>query len=364
MVDLNWDDKERLEESISKIQDNLRSFERMELNSKPKYDLLVNANDKDWINKLYWGDNLQVALYLLPKFREQIDLLYLDPPFFSGTNYQIQILEGNKEFETLAYHDKWQDGLDVYLNTIYQQFYVFKKLLSPQGLIFVHVDWHANHYIRAILDELFGINNFVNSIVWYYYNKYSAGKYNLPRAHDIIFVYSKSDEYTFNELRIPRKKPIKQLKRVMVNGTLKNAKDENGNLIYRIVKDKKMDDVWRIPCMQPASKQWTGYPTQKHHRLLERIIKIGTNEGDLVADFYCGSGTTLYAAEKLKRRWIGTDNSKYAIYLTRNRLLNYLHKKNVNNLYPFEIVTSISEERQEILNSDFFQKELIIKRKK
>ncbi|GAI96530.1 unnamed protein product [marine sediment metagenome] len=109
----------------------------------------------------------------------------------------------------------------------------------------------------------------------------------------------------------------------MVDGVLKNAKDEKGHVIYRVVKDKKMDDVWKIPCMQPASKEWTGFPTQKHHDLLERIIKIGSNEGDLVADFFCGSGTTLLVADKLNRRWIGSDISEYSIYLTRKRLLNY-----------------------------------------
>ena len=180
----------------------------------------------------------------------------------------------------------------------------------------MHLDWHASHYIRVLLDEVFGKNKFVNNIIWYYYNKYSAGKKNLPRAYDNILVYSKSNNYTFNQIRLPREKPRKQLKREMVNGVLKNAKDENGHVIYRIVTDKKMDDVWKIPCLQPASKEWTGFPTQKHHKLLERIIKIGSNEGDLIADFFCGSGTSLVVAEKLKRRLSARDISEYSINLT------------------------------------------------
>jgi DNA modification methylase len=150
----------------------------------------------------------------------------------------------------------------------------------------------------------------------------------------------------------------------MVDGVLKNAKDEKGHVIYRVVKDKKMDDVWKIPCMQPASKEWTGFPTQKHHDLLERIIKIGSNEGDLVADFFCGSGTTLLVADKLNRRWIGSDISEYSIYLTRKRLLNY--RKNIIDpkIEPIEIYTHFDEQKKSLISSGFFEKDLKIKRKK
>ncbi|MBA7556399.1 hypothetical protein ES705_49106 [subsurface metagenome] len=127
-----------------------------------------------------------------------------------------------------------------------------------------------------------------------------------------------------------------------------------------------MDDVWKIPCMQPASKEWTGFPTQKHHDLLERIIKIGSNEGDLVADFFCGSGTTLLVADKLNRRWIGSDISEYSIYLTRKRLLNY--RKNiidpVKKIEPIEIHTHLDERKKNLISSGFFKKDLKIKRKK
>ena len=188
---------------------------------------------------------------------------------------------------------------------------------------------------------------------WYYYNKYSAGKKALPRAHDDILVYSKTNKYELNEIRILREKPIKQLKREMVNGVLKNAKDENGKVIYRIVKDKKLDDVWKIPCMQPASKEWTGYPTQKHHDLLERIIQLGSNEGDLIADFFCGSGTTLMVAERLNRRWVGCDLSEYSIYLTLKRL----------EKSP-KLFTCLTKTNEELIKSGFFENNLIIKRKK
>ncbi len=245
---------------------------------------------------------------------------------------------------------------------LYERIKIFKELLSKTGLIFIHADWHANHYIQVILDEIFGKKRFVNNIIWYYYNKYSAGKKNLPRAHDTILVYSKSSDYTFNELRLPRKTPKKQLMREMKNGVLKNVKDEDGRVKYRIVTDKKMDDVWKIPCMQPASKEWTGFPTQKHHKLLERIIRLGSNEGDIIADFFCGSGTTLLVAEKLKRKWIGCDISKYSIYLTRNRILNYQNTS--KNIYPFEILANLDTEKKRVIESGFFHKKLSIKSKK
>ena len=360
MVKLTWKNKSNISENIedSKLRYS-DYFETVNLG-------LGDFQGGEWKNLLFWGENLKVLHYLTNTFSGKIDLIYVDPPFFSGTNYQIKIEENGNEYDSIAYFDHWDKDIDSYLQILRDRIVLFRELLSINGLLFIHLDWHASHYIRVMLDEIFGANRFVNSIVWYYYNKYSAGKKNLPRAHDDILVYSKSANYTFNELRSLRKKPIKQLKRVMVDGVLKNAKDENGHTIYRVVKDKKMDDVWKIPCMQPASKEWTGFPTQKHHDLLERIIKIGSNEGDLVADFFCGSGTTLLAADKLNRRWIGSDISEYSIYLTRKRLLNY--RKNIINqvkkLEPIEVYTHFDEQKKNLISSGFFEKNLKIKRKK
>lgn len=364
MVKLIWENKKnnipKLED-IKKFHSNFfKSFESLTHigNTKRK----ITNNSKFWVNKLFWGDNLEVLLFFLNNFKEKIDLIYIDPPFFSGTNYQIKIKENDKIYESIAYYDHWNRDLDSYLQMLYERITIFKLLLAETGLIFIHLDWHANHYIRLILDEIFGEKRFVNNIIWYYYNKYSAGKKNLPRAYDTILVYSKSKNYTFNQIRIPRGKPRKQLMREMVNGVLKNVKDKNGHVKYRIVTDKKMDDVWKIPCMQPASKEWTGFPTQKHHKLLERIIQLGSNEGDLVADFFCGSGTSLVVAEKLKRRWIGCDISEYSIYLTRKRILQYQKMHKINN--PFEILIDFNENKRNLIDAGFFQKDLIIKRKK
>ena len=364
MVKLIWKNKKdnysKLEDLKEISSDFFNSFEYHSFNSNEEGK--DNHNPKIWSNKLFWGNNLEVLLFLLNHFNEKINLIYIDPPFFSGTNYHIKIKESDNFYDSIAYYDNWNRDLSSYLQMLYDRIILFKKILSKTGLIFIHSDWHANHYIRLILDEIFGKKRFVNNIIWYYYNKYSAGKKNLPRAHDTIFVYSKSNEYTFNQIRIPRKKPRKQLKREMVNGVLKNVKDEEGHVTYRIVTDKKLDDIWRIPCLQPASKEWTGFPTQKHHDLLERIIKIGSNKGDLIADFFCGSGTSLLMAEKLKRRWIGCDISEYSIYLTRKRILNF--QKEQQKDYPFEILSDFNEEKKRVIESGFFEKELAIKRKK
>ena len=364
MVKLIWENKKN---NIPKLVD-IKKFHSNFFKSFEGFTHTGNikrktTNDsKVWMNKLFWGENLEVLYFLLNNFKEKVDLIYIDPPFFSGTNYQIKIKEDDKVYDSIAYFDHWDRDLDSYLQMLYDRIKIIKELLAETGLIFVHSDWHANHYIRLILDEVFGEKRFVNNIIWYYYNKYSAGKKTLPRAHDTILVYSNSNNFTFNQIRIPREKPRKQLMREMVNGVLKNVKDKNGHVKYRIVTDKKMDDVWKIPCMQPASKEWTGFPTQKHHKLLERIIQLGSNEGDLIADFFCGSGTSLVVAEKLKRRWIGCDISEYSIYLTRNRILDY--QKRMQNYNPFEILTNLSETRSKIVDSGFFEKKFSITRKK
>ena len=365
MVKLIWDNKSDVNNNIEDFKKKyINYFEKINFTSESKS--LTGKHTTNWTNKLFWGENKEVLYHLLNDFENKIDLIYIDPPFYSGTNYEITVEDGEESYDDVAYYDHWDKDLDSYLQMLYERLVLIKKLLSKKGLVFIHLDWHASHYIRLILDEIFGQNRFVNSIIWYYYNKYSAGKKNLPRAHDNILVYSNTNRYTLNEIRLPREKPIKQLKRVMVDGVLKNAKDENGHVIYRLVTDKKLDDVWKIPCMQPASKEWTGFPTQKHHDLLERIIKLGSNEGDLIADFFCGSGTTLLIAEKLNRKWIGCDVSEYSIYLTRRRIINF--KKNNQNRekldFSFDLYTKLNERREKIIESGFFEKELIIERKK
>ncbi len=359
MVKLIWDNKKTSEEF--KPLQNFDDYFSEILLQKNQISSEIDINTS---KLLFWDDNLQVLNYLIFKFKKKIDLIYIDPPFFSGTNYIVKIEHNGENYDSIAYHDHWNKDLDSYLQMLYERIVLFKELLSDKGLLFIHLDWHASHYIRVLLDEIFGENQFVNSIVWYYYNKYSAGKQNIPRAHDDILLYSKTQNYSLNEIRIARDKTIKQLKRVMVNGVLKNAKDENGHVIYRNVSDKKMDDVWKIPCMQPASKEWTGFPTQKHHELLKRILLLGSNEGDLIADFFCGSGTTLLTAEKLNRRWIGCDVSRFAIYLTIKRIITYQQKfsNGKEHRNKLRIFGHLTDEKLQTINSGFFEKNIKFKR--
>ena len=313
-----------------------------------------NPSDPDWRNKLIWGDNELIMESLLENFTNSIDLVYIDPPFAVGSDFKLEVNIGDQELskeasmiEEVAYRDTWGKGNDSYIPMIYARLQLMNQLMSANSFIVVHVDWHVSHYIRTILDEIFGADNFVNEIIWHYYNKYSAAKNAFPRAHDNLFVYKKGKPGNINETRELRDAPMKQLLRESVGGKLINKRDDDGNLMYQEVSDKKVDDVWRIPAMQPASNEWTGYNTQKHHDLLERIISAFSNPGDLVADFFVGSGTTAVVAERLNRRWIASDLGRFAIHTTRKRLLS------VPDCKPFDVLNLGFYERQYWSNISF-----------
>jgi adenine-specific DNA-methyltransferase len=281
-------------------------------------------------NMLIWGDNKLILHSLLDKYRGKIDLVYIDPPFDVGADFTMKVQLGDEKdsvlkeqslMEAVAYRDTWGKGTDSYLHMMYERLSLIRELLSDKGSIYVHCDWRVNSLLRLIMSEVFGKENFRNQITWHYYNKYSAATTCYPRAHDDILFYTKSASAIFNEVREQREAPVKQLKRVNVGGVLKNARDEDGNILYQTSEDKKVDDVWRIPQLQPASSEWTGYSTQKHHDLLERIILASSNDDSIVADFFCGSGTTLAVAERFGRKWIGADLGRFSIHTTRKRML-------------------------------------------
>lgn len=281
-------------------------------------------------NMLIWGDNKLILHSLLDTYRGKIDLVYIDPPFDVGADFTMEVQLGDEKdsvlkeqslMEAVAYRDTWGKGTDSYLHMMYERLSLIRELLSDKGSIYVHCDWRVNSLLRLIMNEIFGKENFRNQITWHYYNKYSAATTCYPRAHDDILFYTKSASAIFNEVREQREAPVKQLKRVNVGGVLKNARDEDGNILYQTSEDKKVDDVWRIPQLQPASSEWTGYSTQKHHDLLERIILASSNDDSIVADFFCGSGTTLAVAERFGRKWIGADLGRFGIHTTRKRML-------------------------------------------
>lgn len=288
----------------------------------------------DFRNRLVWGDNKLVMASLLKEFRGKIDLIYIDPPFDVGADFSMKVPIGDANemavkdqsvLEMVAYRDMWGRDTDSYLHTMYERFVLMRDLLSERGSIFVHCDWHMNFMLRCVLDEVFGSENFLHEIIWYYYNKmHDLRKPIFPRSHDTILSYAKSKAagYIFEQLKEKRDEPEKQLVRKKVDGRMVNARDEAGNVMYRMSYERTVDDVWRIPMIQPADKsQNTGFITQKNERILERIVMAQSEEGQLVADFFCGSGTTGAVAERLGRRWIMADLGRFAIHTSRKRLI-------------------------------------------
>lgn len=292
------------------------------------------AHLDDFRNRLIWGDNKLAMASLLSEFRGAIDLVYIDPPFDVGMDFSMnvpigdsadQIEKDQSALEVIAYNDTWGRNTDSYLHMMYERLTLIRDLLSESGSLFVHCDWHVNALLRAMLDEVFGRRFFRNELVWWYYNKYQGNINRFASNHDVVLWYTKSDHYTFNKQKEKRDKPIQQIKRVWDKATqrLVNAKDpDTGKVLYQLSQERTIDDVWRLSMLQPADKsEYLGYATQKPESLVRRVIQSATNEGDLVADFFCGSGTTGAVAEELGRRWILADLGRYSVHTTRKRLI-------------------------------------------
>ena len=292
-----------------------------------------------WINKIFWGDNLQVMSHLLKEYRGKIDLIYIDPPFDSKADYKRKIEVKNvgkttsdsSSFEEKQYGDIWTN--DEYLQFMYERLILMRELLSEKGCIYVHCDWHKVHHLRCLLDEVFGSNNFVNEIVWHYAD-YMQGNAttSLPRKHDTILFYSKTPKYYYERVKVPLDKPVKR-NRVIWNGKTKSlevARDEQGKIIYDEFTDRFLDSVWdedvlnigQTSVTRKTSSENLNYPTQKPKKILELIIEASSQPDDLVFDCFMGSGTTQAVAMKLGRRFIGADINLGAIQTTTKRLLS------------------------------------------
>ena len=263
-------------------------------------------------NQLILGDNLEV-LRTLPS--ESVDLIYNDPPFFSGRNYNVIWGDTN---EVRSFYDIWEGGIDSYLIWLNARLWEMRRVLKKTGSIYVHCDWHASHYIKTEMDKIFGYENFRNEIVWCYSGPSQTSKY-FPRKHDIILWYSKSDDFMFNSeaIRVSYKKSN------LATGKSSIIRRKSTEEILELDKrGKTKEDWWEdIATIGYAHSQIIGYPTQKPEALLERIIKASSNEGDVVADFFGGGGTTFAVAMKHKRRFIGCDSSRVAISVTLDRLV-------------------------------------------
>lgn len=292
-----------------------------------------------WINKIFWGDNLQVMSHLLKEYRGKISLIYIDPPFDSKADYKKKVAirgigqatSDSSSFEEKQYGDIWTN--DEYLQFMYERFILMRELLAEDGCIYVHCDWHKSHLLRCLLDEVFGAPNFVNEIIWHYAD-YMQGNAttSLPRKHDNILFYSKSPKYYYERVKVPLDKPVKR-NRVVWNGktkALEVARDENGRIIYDEFTDRFLDSVWEEDVLnigqtsvtRKTSSENLNYPTQKPKRLLELIIEASSQPGDIVMDCFMGSGTTQAVAMKLGRRFIGADINLGAIQTTTKRLLS------------------------------------------
>lgn len=352
-------------------------FQTVETVNKPRvkgqlsFDTWPDNYPKDWKNKLIWGDNKYVMSSLLNRFAGNIDLIYIDPPFATGADFTYEIEIGDQEvtkessvLEEVAYRDTWGEGMSSYLTMMYTRLVLMRELLSDRGSIYVHCDWRVNSYLRQILDEIFGIEHFRNEIIWS--NETASGfksqAKKFIRGHDTILCYAKGEEPIFNKQFLKRysEATVRRYDKKDEDGRRYKIYYEDGEKRRQYLdesKGKPILDVWTdLPSYQTmnASKEYIGFPTQKPEGVLKRIIKSSSNEGSIVADFFCGSGTTGAVAEKLGRRWIMSDLSKFSIQTTRKRLLN-LHnysKDYPHTARPFEILNMGNYQKHKFIEND------------
>lgn len=362
-VELVWNGKKR------EVCDVILPFQTIEQVDEPRSERSADKETQmdlfddrgrqkaGWTNKLIWGDNKLILSSLRNgQIRDEIQrnggikLIYIDPPFDVGADFTTDIIFGEEEksftkeptiIEEIAYRDTWGKGADSFISMIYERLILMRDLLAEDGSIYVHCDWRVSGYLRLVLDEIFGKENFQREIIWRigWISGYKTKAKNWIRNHDTIFYYSKDkDNFVFNKQYIPYANDYVR----------RDGKKPNGNG-YAIEDTWNCSDIDRLDSIQimSFSSEKTGYATQKSECLLERIIKASSNEGDIVADFFAGSGTTLAVAEKLNRKWIGSDLGKFAIHTTRKRMINVQRQlKSADKPYrAFEILNLGKYER-------------------
>ncbi|MFH1769207.1 MAG: DNA methyltransferase [Parcubacteria group bacterium] len=341
------------------------------------------ANEKEWLNRLIYGDNLLAMQALLAgdetsglqSMRGKIDLIYIDPPFDSKADYRtkvtlpgVDLQQKPTVIEQFAYSDTWKDGTVSYLKMLYPRLSLMHELLSDKGSIYVHIDWHAGHYVKVLMDEIFGKQNFRNEVVWNY-RRWTASSDRYQNMHDVLYYYGKSDSPIFNKVEIDARDYLQERKKggwnsntiATKNGRIRQLLIYNQEAFDVAVKEGRLDpskydkvvdatstsvaapDVWDIPFINPMAKERVDYGTQKPEALLERIIEASSNKGDVVADFFVGSGTTGAVAEKLGRKWIMSELGKPACLITRKRLID-------QNAKPF-LYQAIGDYQKEAFSS-------------
>lgn len=375
MTELSWEGKYKDGKKASPIRialpfQTIETVNESATDRKKRLDSLFSQKQtsQEWRNRLIWGDKKYVLPSLLPEFAGKVNLIYIDPPFDTGANFSFTATipdspEGDEEslnfvkqpniIEQKAYRDTWGKGLDSYLQWFYETAILLRQLLAEDGTLYVHLDWHVGHYVKIVLDEVFGYDNFLNEIAWTYYAFKRKTSKKFPMKHDTIMSWTKSDKYVWNTQFKPHKEEY--LKRW--------KKDKDGRLYRDDVNPTKggarviylddlegdiVDSVWEdIPPVNPVAIEKTNYATQKPEALLERIIKASSNEGDLVLDCFCGSGTTAAVAEKLGRRWLTCDLGRFAVHTARKRLLG------IANVRPFVVQNLGKYERQQWMKVEF-----------
>lgn len=330
--------------------------------------------DKQKMNRLIWGDNLLAMQALLAQgYEGKINLIYIDPPFDSKADYSHKIKLGETELtkepsviERLAYKDTWAGGTDSYLDMLYPRLQLMKRLLAPDGSIYVHLDWHVGHYVKVMMDEVFGRDNFLNEIVWEYQGAWSETDRYFPRRHNAIYLYARNQEKYFfdrtheddinagtnfnrwyefveNNRIYARHAPYHdtRFKTYVDNFKKEHGREAQGDDIIIDFRGSVVGSVWYIKVVDPKSPENVGFGTQKPLQLLERIIESSCPKDGLVADFFGGSSTALVAAENLNRRWIGCELGKVGIQVARGRLVEQESKpfliENIGN-YQREMI--------------------------
>jgi DNA modification methylase len=312
--------------------------------------------EEGWRNKLIWGDNRVVMASLLEQFAGKFRLIYIDPPFATGSDFAVKtqlgedgglVAKDQSILEERAYRDTWGKGIASYVDMMMDRLALMRELLADDGSLYVHCDWRVNSHLRLILDELFGPDRFQREIIWdiQVLSGYKTLANNWIRGHDTILFYSKGDKFVFNKQSTEhRPEYIARFNKADDDG--RRYFDGRGGRRYLdevMAKGKAIGDVWDdVMSFQqiPTAVERLGYDTQKPEALLERIIAASSNPGDLVGDFFAGSGTTMAVAEKLGRRWIGGDLGRYAIHVSRKRLLD------IENCHPFEVLNLGKYERR------------------
>ena len=336
---------------------------------------------KGWTNKLIWGDNKLILSSLKNgPLREEIEaqggikLIYIDPPFDVGADFSMDIEIGDETFtkkpnilEEIAFRDTWGKGMDSFTAMIYERLILMRDLLAEDGSIYVHCDWRVNSLLKLVMNEVFNADFFRNEIIWSY-RKFARSSPQFPQSHDTIFFYTKSKTNIFNKQFVP----LAESTMTRWKGKKRGGKDPNN----RFATDEdspgaSMPDVWDIPLTIGANPQNTGYPTQKPIELVQRVLEASSNPGDLIADFFCGSGTLAAVAEGLRtrkieqntgstkqkfyfaegRKWICTDLSKFAIHTTRKRMISVQRqlKAEGKDYRAFEILNMGKYERQHFI---------------